>query len=146
MDELGCIVPLVVVILCWILSLFKKENQQEERQRPRSRRRWAPSRPCPKCEFTYAFDGQHCEHCGYVGPPPPPRFNEPNRVVPVEGVHWVDSGEKGVAGECQVCGMELRGSVVLCKMCRTPHHRDCWEYMGSCSTYACEETRYDVSQ
>jgi hypothetical protein len=50
------------------------------------------------------------------------------RVIGVEGVE---------RGECQVCGVELGGSVVRCSRCATPHHADCWEYMGVCSTYGC---------
>ena len=43
---------------------------------------------------------------------------------------------------CQVCGEPMDTDVVLCKRCRTPHHRDCWEYYGSCSTYGCEEPNF----
>lgn len=43
---------------------------------------------------------------------------------------------------CQVCGTGLaQGAVVRCAKCRTPHHRDCWEFNGRCSTFACGETR-----
>ncbi len=45
------------------------------------------------------------------------------------------SGEEG--GVCQVCSASLDGRVVRCRVCRTPHHEDCWEYMGRCSTYGC---------
>jgi len=41
---------------------------------------------------------------------------------------------------CQVCGDGIELPVHCCK-CRTPHHRDCWEYYGSCSVYACGEKR-----
>lgn len=39
---------------------------------------------------------------------------------------------------CQVCGtpVELPAPVV-CELCETPHHDDCWRYLGSCSTFAC---------
>jgi len=26
---------------------------------------------------------------------------------------------------------------VICVVCKTPHHRDCWEFVGSCSIYGC---------
>jgi hypothetical protein len=47
------------------------------------------------------------------------------------------------AGLCQICGADLGGEVVACTLCATPHHRDCWEYAGVCSTYGCggKETR-----
>lgn len=43
---------------------------------------------------------------------------------------------------CQVCGTTLsRGALVRCVKCATPHHRDCWEFNGRCSIFACAETR-----
>jgi hypothetical protein len=39
---------------------------------------------------------------------------------------------------CKVCGEPIdSGAVILCSVCNTPHHRDCWEYVGSCSIYGC---------
>jgi hypothetical protein len=39
---------------------------------------------------------------------------------------------------CKVCGQPITGgAVVVCAVCRTPHHRDCWEYVGACSIYGC---------
>ncbi len=40
---------------------------------------------------------------------------------------------------CKVCGEPiLEGEVVVvCASCNTPHHRDCWEYVGACSIYGC---------
>lgn len=43
---------------------------------------------------------------------------------------------------CQVCGEGLGGKIVHCASCRTPHHLDCWQYVGHCSVYACGEKRY----
>lgn len=40
---------------------------------------------------------------------------------------------------CQVCGDALASDIVLCPRCQTPHHRECWQYFGGCSTYACDE-------
>jgi len=43
---------------------------------------------------------------------------------------------------CRVCGATLaEGAIVRCAKCSTPHHRDCWEFNGRCSTFACGETR-----
>jgi len=39
--------------------------------------------------------------------------------------------------QCQVCGESLAGDIVYCANCDTPHHRECWQYFGGCSTYAC---------
>jgi len=50
----------------------------------------------------------------------------------------VDSG----IGECQVCGERMSSRTVYCAKCRTPHHEECWEYTGVCSTFACREIRF----
>lgn len=41
------------------------------------------------------------------------------------------------APHCIVCGEPLTAELVSCRSCRTPHHRDCWQYFGGCATYAC---------
>jgi hypothetical protein len=46
------------------------------------------------------------------------------------------------AGLCQVCGEKMETRVVYCARCRTPHHEECWTYVGNCSTYACREIRF----
>lgn len=56
-------------------------------------------------------------------------------------VRWLESAESR-GGQCQVCGTEMREGIVLCASCRTPHHEECWLYMGECSTFACRERRY----
>jgi hypothetical protein len=39
---------------------------------------------------------------------------------------------------CKVCGNSIDGGpVVTCSACKTPHHRECWEWVGSCSIYGC---------
>jgi Prokaryotic RING finger family 1 len=39
---------------------------------------------------------------------------------------------------CKVCGEPIDESeIVVCATCNTPHHRDCWEYVGACSIYGC---------
>ena len=45
---------------------------------------------------------------------------------------------------CPVCGAGVAGQKVLCKRCRTPHHRECWEYARGCSMFACGETRFSL--
>jgi hypothetical protein len=58
-------------------------------------------------------------------------------------VRVVESGATG-AGTCQICGAALGGVLVRCSRCSTPHHADCWEYTGVCSTYGCGGTSVDV--
>lgn len=43
---------------------------------------------------------------------------------------------------CMVCGEPINQRRVVCRTCSTPHHRECWEYLGQCSTYACGQTKF----
>ncbi len=54
-------------------------------------------------------------------------------------VDWPDlDGNVDGPPICKVCGSLIDGDpVVVCSSCRTPHHRDCWEYVGACSIYGC---------
>lgn len=45
---------------------------------------------------------------------------------------------------CRICGDTMVRDIVLCRRCKTPHHRDCWDYAGGCSTYGCKETEYQL--
>jgi hypothetical protein len=39
---------------------------------------------------------------------------------------------------CKVCLEPITdGPIVVCAVCNTPHHRDCWDYVGACSIYGC---------
>lgn len=38
---------------------------------------------------------------------------------------------------CEICGMALRGQLVTCTRCATPHHADCWRFNGRCAIYGC---------
>ncbi len=48
--------------------------------------------------------------------------------------------------QCQVCGEPLAKELVWCAACKTPHHRECWEYFGGCSTYACGHKQHLVKK
>jgi hypothetical protein len=48
--------------------------------------------------------------------------------------------------QCQVCGEPLAKDLVWCAACKTPHHRECWEYFGGCSTYACGHKKHLVKK
>ncbi len=39
--------------------------------------------------------------------------------------------------QCEVCGDPITGQHVVCTLCRTPFHRDCWTFVGGCSTFGC---------
>jgi hypothetical protein len=61
-----------------------------------------------------------------------------------QGIEFVEQPEPPKATEviCQICGEPVTSDMVLCRRCKTPHHRDCWQYYGACSTYGCRETRW----
>ena len=65
--------------------------------------------------------------------------------LPHEGMELVLTSTT-VVPHCMVCGAELVTDIVYCRRCKTPHHRECWEYSGNCSTYGCRETQYLVPQ
>lgn len=41
------------------------------------------------------------------------------------------------SGVCPVCAMSLQEDITRCGRCETPHHADCWRYVGRCSVYGC---------
>ncbi len=47
---------------------------------------------------------------------------------------------------CQVCGDEITTDMVFCRRCKTPHHLECWQYVGSCAIYGCQEKHYVAPQ
>jgi hypothetical protein len=54
------------------------------------------------------------------------------------------SSEPGADAVCKICGDPLDlEEVVYCRVCDTPHHRECWRYFGGCSVYACGERRFN---
>ncbi len=60
-------------------------------------------------------------------------------AVSSAGIEFLDSPktESDTAPHCIVCGEALTRDLVSCRSCKTPHHRDCWQYFGGCATYAC---------
>ncbi len=58
-----------------------------------------------------------------------------------EGIDIVTTGPPDIqdAGppECEVCGDRIEGLHVVCVACKTPCHRDCWTFIGGCSTFGC---------
>jgi hypothetical protein len=61
--------------------------------------------------------------------------------APLPGIK-LGAVELSPGGECQVCGSRMEEPVIRCEVCRTPHHRECWQYMGRCTTYACKGRRF----
>ncbi len=58
-----------------------------------------------------------------------------------EGAIVVESLQQGAGATCPVCDGPMDDLVVRCAKCSTPHHVDCWDYLGSCATYACGGTQ-----
>lgn len=57
---------------------------------------------------------------------------------PLAGISFTDEVEPDAeAPNCLVCGEAIIGSEVMCQYCRTPHHRECWNYVGGCSLFGC---------
>ncbi|HUG66103.1 MAG TPA: RING finger protein, partial [Pirellulaceae bacterium] len=66
-------------------------------------------------------------------------------ITQAVGIEFVESGEATTLEHviCKICGEEIAGhEMVYCQRCKTPHHGDCWQYVGSCSVYGCLETNY----
>lgn len=65
-------------------------------------------------------------------------------LTQAQGIEFVDDGTARPITEaiCQVCGEDIVYEMVFCRRCKTPHHQDCWQYYGACSTYGCHETRF----
>ena len=62
-----------------------------------------------------------------------------------QGIEIVATGPASVEDSgppvCKVCGEPILQPAVLCAICKTPHHRDCWEFVGACSIYGCSSKR-----
>ena len=62
------------------------------------------------------------------------------------GVAIVHVDEAGRAAEgpilCEVCGDPIEDLFVCCERCQTPCHRDCWAFVGGCSTFGCGHKTY----
>lgn len=61
-----------------------------------------------------------------------------------QGIAIINAGppppEEAEAPLCKICcgPIEDPRRRVVCAVCRTPHHDDCWEFNGGCSVYGCK--------
>jgi hypothetical protein len=67
------------------------------------------------------------------------------RNGPIGRVEAAPSEIKATGAECQVCNAPMTSDIVYCARCKTPHHGQCWQYLGQCSTYGCREIRYTTT-
>jgi hypothetical protein len=63
-----------------------------------------------------------------------------------KGIEFTEQHSAQVLDEvvCRVCGEEIVEDLVFCRRCKTPHHRECWQYNGVCSVFACGETHFQA--
>ena len=61
------------------------------------------------------------------------------QLTQVDGIDFVESAEATLLEQidCPICGDPIESQLVTCVSCKTPHHRDCWDYNGRCATFAC---------
>jgi hypothetical protein len=74
------------------------------------------------------------------------RIYDQAMLLRAEGIEFLASEEAQIIDRvcCQVCGEEIVTDMVFCRRCQTPHHRDCWQYLGRCAIFACPETEFFV--
>lgn len=64
-----------------------------------------------------------------------------------EGIEFLGEADQAVPVEepvCPICCEKIVHDMVYCRRCYTPHHLDCWQYNGLCTTFGCRETRYCI--
>ena len=61
-----------------------------------------------------------------------------------EAVQYFDAPAADLKSNCPVCAAAVVDGRVTCRRCRTPHHRECWEYARGCSMFACGENRFSL--
>lgn len=80
------------------------------------------------------------------------RYDDRRRILQIAGslLDLIDGLGVGIVfvseaiapiGVCEVCGTGMSQDLVRCRRCRTPHHRECWSYVGRCTTFGCLETQ-----
>ena len=63
------------------------------------------------------------------------RIGEGVAIVAAGAASFEDAGPP----ICKVCGEPIVETArVICGSCRTPHHGDCWDFIGGCSVFGCK--------
>ena len=52
----------------------------------------------------------------------------------------MDNVPENAKANCPVCGGELSFEVITCQDCHTPHHKECWDYVGHCAIFGCHQS------
>lgn len=69
-------------------------------------------------------------------------------LADVDGIRFTDDDEVRPLEQvgCNICGDPIEQDLVYCPRCKTPHHQECWEYNGRCSTYGCGAVDYTTPE
>jgi len=75
-------------------------------------------------------------------------FYDQVMLTRAEGIEFLGDDEAQPLAQvtCQVCGDAISRDMVFCRRCKTPHHADCWHFIGACSVYGCGERAYQTPQ
>lgn len=65
-------------------------------------------------------------------------------IESLQAVQYFDAPPQASRPHCPVCSGEVIDRRVECRRCHTPHHRECWDYTGTCSVFACGESRFSL--
>jgi uncharacterized CHY-type Zn-finger protein len=64
------------------------------------------------------------------------------RVRKFESITMEEVEQKLIGATCPYCGDLIKGNqiknVKVCPICETPHHEECWNENGGCTTFGCE--------
>jgi len=65
-------------------------------------------------------------------------------IESLQAVQYFDAPPQASRPHCPVCSGDVVDRRVECRRCHTPHHRECWDYTGTCSVFACGEARFSL--
>jgi hypothetical protein len=87
---------------------------------------------CRSCGGSVSDDARFCQHCG--------------AALSAKGSRWASAGPASLVAQdlvgrtCPYDQVVLKPNddVKVCPYCSTPHHRECWEANGGCTTIGCQ--------
>ncbi len=116
---------------------------------------------CPYCHENIQVQGRFCPKCGEqvfglplrreagtdpgAAPAPPPRPSEiGSEVIDIEleeSAEPTPAEAEAVGKTCPYCRFPIKAgeAVTVCPECGVPHHADCWQENGGCTTYGCRQ-------
>lgn len=80
---------------------------------------------CRNCGAYLEEVDNYCEHCGKMR----------KKISSVSDI---------LGKTCPFCQFPIKNDLegLICSECKTPHHRECWEQNGECTTYGCNGYTY----